>query len=384
MRNIEYHSRKAFQGKRVAAYARVSIENNALEHSLSAQTAHFNASIRQQAEWRFVDVYADSFISGTEIVRREEFNRLLDDCEQGKIDLVLCKSISRFARNTVDLLKTIRRLNELNIEVYFEKENLSTFSSEGELLLTLLACFAQEESRTISENVKWGIRKTYRDGAAKIRNKTVFGYRFNGGRYEIQEDEAQTVRLIFESYINKMPLREISAMLKKRGLKTTRGCDFSCSQIGYIIANEIYIGNIVLQKTFVKDFLKHTKVPNRGELPQYTLCGCHAPIISEEIFEAARAESIRRSATKKSHGFSGRIVCSKCGKPFTRRSNNGKYACWHCRNCSNIKLGEDKLKTLLGLSDEEIPQQIIRITAFENGGLDIEFYDGRREKWNFK
>lgn len=372
------------QVQKTAAYARVSLETDKLAHSLSAQTAYYNEFIGSKRGWELAGIYADSFVSGTEISRRTEFQRLLTDCGSGKIDVVLCKSISRFARNTVDLLKTVRYLKNLGIEVRFEKENINSLSGDGELMLTILASFAQEESRSISENVKWGIRKRFRENAAKPRNKTVFGYRFDGKRYVVKEDEAETVRLIFKRYIAGASLRSISEELKKRGVKTPRGFDFSHNQIDYIVHNEIYIGNIVLQKTFVKDFMTHIKVPNRGELPIYRTCGCHEPIIDSESFSAAQRESERRAAEKPAYPFTRRLICGKCGKPFTRRSNNGKYACWHCRSCDNVKLKEDKLFTLFNIEGEEATEKISRITVHENGELDVSFYDGRNEKWQYE
>ena len=370
--------------KRVAAYARVSLETDRLSHSLTAQREYYKALIRQRDDWEEAGIYADSFLSGTETGHRAEFMRLIADCEQGKIDIVLCKSISRFARNTVDLLRTIRRLNDLGIDVRFEKENISSLSGDGELLLTILASFAQEESRSVSENVKWGIRKRFRLGTAIVRNKAVFGYHYIDGKYKIIADEAKLVRFIFKLYIEGVPLRTISDKLREMGAKTPRGFDFSHNQIDYIVHNEIYIGNIVFQKSFVKDFITHTKVSNHGELPMYRLYGCHEPIIDEETFAKAQSESARRASKKRSYAFSGRLICSKCGKPFTRRSNNGKYACWHCRSCENTKLKEDKLTALFGIEDDRFPDDISSVSVSENGELDISFCDGRTEKWQYK
>lgn len=370
--------------KRAAAYVRVSLETDRLSHSLSAQEEYYSEFIRGKPGWELVGIYADSFISGTETSRRSEFRRLISDCENGRIDTVLCKSISRFARNTVDLLKTVRHLKELGVEVHFEKENINSLSEDGELLLTILASFAQEESRSISDNVKWGIRKCFQSGSAGMRNKAVFGYRYNGERHVVQKDEAEGVRLIFDEYINGVPLRMISEHINISGFKTTRGFDFSHNQINYIVHNEIYAGNIVLQKTFVRDFITHAKAPNRGELPQYRICGCHEAIISEEIFAGAQEESRRRAAAKSVYCFSGKLICGVCKKPFSRFSNYGKYASWHCRKCRNTKLKEDRLKQLFNLTDEEIAEELLKITVFENGGLDVEFYDGRTEKWQYE
>ena len=356
-------------GKRVAAYARVSLETDRLSHSLAAQKRYYRRLIRQTPDWIPAGIYADSFISGTETSNRSEFRRLIEDCEQGKIDIVLCKSISRFARNTVDLLKTVRRLKELGIEVRFEKENINSLSEEGELMLTILASFAQEESRSISENVKWGIRRRFKAGTAGVRNKSVFGYRYDGESYVVIPEEAETVRAIFRDYIDGVPLRRIAA-----------GCGLSHTRIDYIVRNELYIGNIVLQKTFVADFITHKKSPNRGELPQYRLYGCHEPIIDEETFEKAQEESARRAAQKPVYLFSGKLICRECGKPFTRRSNNGKYACWHCRSCENVKLKEDKLGALFGTAVRDV----VNITAHPDGSLDVNFNDGRTEKWQYE
>ncbi len=373
-----------FGEKRVAAYARVSLETDRLSHSLSAQSEYFSAYVGTRRGWELAGVYADRYISGTETSRRPDFNRLIADCEQGRVDVVLCKSISRFARNTVDLLKTVRRLKELGIEVYFEKERLSSLSSDGELVMTILASFAQEESRSISENVKWGIRKRFKAGSAVARNKRVLGYRCDGERYVVIPEEAALVRRIFADYVNKVPLRKIAENLQKSGAKTPRGFDFSHGEINYIVRNELYIGNIVLQKTFVKDFITHTKVKNRGELPIYRFEGCHEAIIDTETFAAAQQEAERRAARKSAYPFTGRIICGQCGKPFTRRSNNGKYACWHCRNCGNAKLKEDRLKEMLGLDDEGITENISKITVGKDGGLEILFFGGRCEKWQYE
>lgn len=370
--------------KRVAAYARVSLETDKLAHSLAAQTDYYRSFIQNQSDWELAGIYADSFISGTQASHRPEFQRLLDDCEKGKIDIVLCKSISRFARNTVDLLKTVRHLKELGVEIRFEKENINSMSGEGELLLTILASFAQEESRSISENVKWGIRRRFQSGKAEMRNKSVFGYRFVGGKYVVVPEEAEIVRLIFDEYVKGIPLRKISENLRAEGYKTPRGFDFSHNQINYIIHNEIYIGNIVLQKTFVKDFITHSKVKNNGELPVYRKCGCHEPIVDDSLFHAAQEESARRAAEKPAYPFTKKLICGNCGKALTRRSNNGRYACWHCRGCGAVKLKEDKLTEIFGMTDEEFTENVFRVIVYENGNLDVEYYDGRTEKWQYE
>lgn len=368
--------------KKVAAYARVSAETDRLSHSLAAQTDYYRQYIQSRADWRLVGIYADSFITGTDISRRQEFQRLIADCESGRVDIVLCKSISRFARNTVDLLNTVRRLKEIGVEVFFEKENISSLSKDGELLLTILAGFAQEESRAISENVKWGIRKTFSSGKSIMRNKAVFGYRYIEGKYRIVPEEAAAVGLIFGEYIKGVSLRKISLLLRQKGIKSTRGFDFSHNQIDYIVHNEIYAGNIVLQKTFVRDFITHSRAQNRGELPQYRYNNSHDPIIDPRTFSLAQAESRRRAALKAPKAFSGRLICANCGKPFSRFSNFGKYACWRCRRCRNAKLKEDRLKALFSVAGGAAG--IYHALVHKNGAMEVEFTDGRKEKWQYE
>ena len=266
--------------QKVAAYARVSMETDRLAHSLSAQVSYYNDLIQANPEWEFAGVYADFGISGTGTAKREEFNRLIADCEAGKINIILTKSISRFARNTVDLLSTVRHLKEIGVEVRFEKENIHSFSGDGELMLSILASFAQEEVRSLSENSKWGIRKTYQNGTDGVRNKKVLGYRYDGEKYVVKEDEAEIVRFIFEQTAAGAAASDILAELKKRGAKSWRGYDFTYSHLNTILKNEIYIGDRRLQKCYVADPIKHNKVKNRGELPQYYI---QAPILTVPV-----------------------------------------------------------------------------------------------------
>lgn len=226
IKKIEPKTPTLAKRKRVAAYARVSRDTERLMHSVSAQVSYYSSLIQKNPEWEYAGVYADSGISGTGIKERDEFQRLIEDCEVGKIDIVLTKSISRFARNTVDLLATVRRLKEIGVEVRFEKENISSFSGDGELMMTIIASFAQEEVRSTSENIKWGIRKGYANGIDVARNKKVFGYRYDGEKYIIQEDEAEIVRFIFKSMADGIAPNVIVKELAAMGAKTWRGYDF--------------------------------------------------------------------------------------------------------------------------------------------------------------
>lgn len=206
--------------KKVAAYARVSKDTERLNHSLSSQISYYNQYIQSNPEWEFVGVYADLGISGVKLENREEFQRMIQDCEAGKIDVVLTKSIQRFARNTVDLLETVRYLKDLGAEVWFEKENIRTLSGDGELMLSILASFAQDEIRGLSENIKWQIKKKYQQGKPHVP-KNMLGYRWVDGELIIVPEEAEVVRFIFDSYLNKLSQNETAKLLNEMGKKVS-------------------------------------------------------------------------------------------------------------------------------------------------------------------
>lgn len=242
IRRIEPKKPVVQERKKVAAYARVSRGTERLVHSVSAQASYYSALIQRNPEWEYAGVYADTGISGTDTSKRCEFLRMLADCEAGKIDIIMTKSVSRFARNTVDLLETVRHLNSLGIEVRFEKENIHSLSEAGELMLTLLASFAQEESRSISENVKWGVRKRFRSGEIGTANKRILGYRYDDElrKYVIIPEEAEAVRRMFRMYIDGVSLREIGERMNKAGIRTTLGNDFGKASVRQLIFNEVY------------------------------------------------------------------------------------------------------------------------------------------------
>ncbi len=284
--------------KRVAAYARVSLDSERLMHSLSAQVSYYSAYIQKNPHWIYAGVYADEGISGTQTQKRDEFNRLMKDCEDGKIDIILVKSISRFARNTVDLLSAVRHLKALGIEVIFEKENINSMSNDGELMLSILASFAQEESRSISENVKWGTRKRFEKGIPNGRVR-VFGYKWENDTLVIVQEEAETVKRIYAEFINGKVPRAIAKGLNDNGITTRMGYKWSDFGIRTILQNITYTGNMLLQKVFVDDpITKHRKI-NRGELPRYFVENTHAAIISKDIFDKAQAEFEKRSRRNK-------------------------------------------------------------------------------------
>ena len=291
MKTIERIDKKAPvlpRKKRVAAYARVSMESERMQHSLSAQVSYYSALIQKNPEWEYAGVYADYGISGTGMKDRDEFKRMLADCEAGAIDIILTKSIQRFARNTVDLLNTIRRLKELGIEVRFEKENIHSLSGDGELMLTILASFAQEESRSISENCKWGIRKRYERG--ETGGCKIYGYRTKDGNLVIHEEEAVVVRRIFQMFLNGDSCYSIAQKLNAEGVPSYHRKKFSGEVIGVMIRQEKYTGCTLAQKFYAEDHITHKLTKNKGELPMFFIEETHPAIISIEMFQAAQRE----------------------------------------------------------------------------------------------
>lgn len=384
--------------KKVAAYARVSMETERLMHSVSAQVSYYSSLIQSNPEWEYAGVYADFGISGTGIKERDEFQRLIADCNAGKVDIVLTKSISRFARNTVDLLETVRHLKDIGVEVRFEKEHINTMNGNGELMLTILASFAQEESRSTSENIKWGIRKGYANGIDVVRNKKVYGYRYDGEKYVIQEDEAEIVRFIFKSTAEGIAPNVIIKELNARGAKTWRGYDFCYSNLGTILRNEIYIGDRRMQKCFVADPIKHNKVKNRGELPQYYISDCHEPIIDRETFGKVQEILNQRAETVPTYPFTKKIVCRTCGRRFIRKKGkkNGKtYIQWICRSkkevnmtCSSVTFSENELERISAqmmklkkFDGGTFKDAVSQITVEKNGDLRFQFFDGSTKVW---
>jgi DNA invertase Pin-like site-specific DNA recombinase len=257
-----------FVKKRVGAYGRVSRDTEEQLNSYEAQVDYYTKYIKGNPDWEFVEVYADEGISGTNTKKRDDFNRMIEDALAGKIDLIITKSVSRFARNTVDTLSTVRRLKEKGVEVYFEKENIYTLDSKGELLITIMSSLAQEESRSISENVTWGQRKRMQDGKVSMPYKRFLGYEKGpDGQPQIVESEAETVRLIYTLFLSGQPYRDIAARLTELSIPTPGGKTvWSTSTVRSILKNEKYAGNAILQKKYTVDFLtKRTKV-NEGEV----------------------------------------------------------------------------------------------------------------------
>ena len=335
------------QRKRVAAYARVSMDTERLMHSLSVQVSYYSELIQNTPGWEYAGVYADEGITGTKMDSRPEFIRMLADCESGKIDIILTKSLSRFARNTVDTLNVVRRLKELGIEVRFEKERINSLADEGELLITIMASFAQEEVRSLSENVKWGLRKRFEQGMPNGRFH-VYGYRWEGDHLVIQPDEAAIVRRIFQNFLQGKSRLETEREFAAEGITTAKGYRWVDSNIKVVLTNVTYTGSLLLQKEYITDPITKKRRKNRGELTQYYVEGTHEAIIDKETFDYVQQEMDRRKAlgprANKSLNltcFSGKIRCPHCGINYghtnSRRGSNISY--WVCGSKRKKKVG---------------------------------------------
>ena len=320
---------KVSKMKRVAAYARVSSGREAPLHSLSAQISHYSGMIQKTPGWQYAGVYADEALSGTKD-SRGEFQRLLADCKAGKIDMIIAKSVSRFARNTVTTLRTIRELRLMGVDVFFEEQNIHTMGEDGELLLTLLAAYAEEEARSVSENQKWRIKSNYEQGLPW--SVTMYGYRQVDGRLEIVPEEAEILRLAADLYLEGYGRYRLEDAFAAANIKGRHGASLGGNSIVGLLCNEKIVGDMLLQKTFVTDPISKKQRKNNGEKPQYFVEGCHEGILDRETYEKILAERARRADTYKPRSgsyernrfpFSGKIHCGKCGKSFTRKVLNG-------------------------------------------------------------
>lgn len=327
---------------RVAAYCRVSTDNEEQASSYEMQIEHYNHYISSRPEWELVRIYADEGISATSTKGREQFNAMIEDCKNGLIDMILTKSISRFARNTVDCLNYIRMLKGMNIPVYFEKESINTLDSRGEVLLTIMASLAQQESESLSKNVTIGIRYRFQQGKVMVNARNFLGYDKNAdGKLVINPEQAEIVKRIFREYLEGASCKKIAKGLERDGILTSRGKEkWHDTTIRKILENEKYIGDALLQKTCTVDFLNKKRVKNTGMQPQYYLEGDHEAIIPKELFLMVQEEMARRSEQNvKKKGFSARhafsqiVFCAGCGGEYRRIhwNNRGKKSVvWRC------------------------------------------------------
>ena len=330
------------QKRRVAGYARVSTDSDEQFTSYEAQVDYYTEYIKKRNDWEFVAVYTDEGISGCSTKHRAGFREMIADALNGKIDLIVTKSVSRFARNTVDSLVTIRQLKEKGVEVYFEKENIFSFDGKGELLLTIMSSLAQEESRSISENVTWGQRKRFADGKVNLPYKHFLGYdRGEDGDPVINEEEAEVVRLIYRLFLEGKTPAMICKQLEEMQILTPSGKTvWSKTTVTSILQNEKYKGDALLQKCFTVDFLSKRTKANTGEVPQYYVENSHPAIIVPEEWEQVQAEFVRRKAMGGTYSgkdaLSARLVCEDCGGFFGSKvwHSTDKYrkVIWQCNN----------------------------------------------------
>ena len=353
---------------RVVAYARVSTGKDAMLQSLASQITHYKKFIQSNSEWQFVGVYADEAATGTK-ESREEFQQLLTDCRDDKIDMIITKSISRFARNTVILLGVIRELIKLDVDVFFEEQNIHSNSGEGEMILTLLASFAQEESRSVSDNMKWRIKKEFENGAI-WGGRSSLGYKLVDKKFIVVPEEAEVVRLIFQLYIDGHGADSIRKILDSKGIEPMYTKKWGHSSIMKVLKNRNYTGDLILQKTYRENYLTKRQIINKGELDRYFIQDNHEAIISRDTFEKAerirkeRAQKNKPHSPRQDYPFLGKVKCGICGKSYTRKRMRDKLI-WVCS--LSVRQGQDVCNAKL------VPDNII-VEASKHV-LSIEQYD---------
>ena len=374
---------------RVAPYCRVSTDSDEQLNSYEAQIEYYTAKIADNPEWTMVRMYADEGITGTSMKKRKEFLRLIADCKKGRVDLVITKSVTRFARNTLEGLQTVRQLKGLGIGVYFEKENVNTLYMDNEMILTFFFSQAQAESESLSGNVKWGHRKNFQDGKVYYHYDSFLGYRKGeDGKPVVDEEQAKIVRRIYSQYLMGYSVRKICSGLEVDGIKTARGTDeWHDSTVQGILRNEKYIGDAVLQKTYVADLFKHQTKKNMGELPKYYVHDCHPAIIDRVTFQKVQEEIARRAGKRKTSSraktelgkYSGKyalseiLICGECGSPYRRQTympKGEKIYVWRCLNrmengkriCKNSPTFKEEAlhNTIVAAMNEMFSQQAAR------------------------
>ena len=391
--------------RRTAAYARVSTDSEEQLTSYSAQVDYYTNYIKSRDDWEFVSVYTDEGITGTNTKHREGFKRMVADALAGKIDLIVTKSVSRFARNTVDSLTTVRQLKEKGVEIYFEKENIWTLDSKGELLITIMSSLAQEESRSISENCTWGQRKRFADGKVTVPFKRFLGYdRGPDGNLVLNKDEAVIIRRIYSMFLQGMTPHGIAARLTADGIKSPGGKDkWNAGAVRSILTNEKYKGDALLQKSYTVDFLTKKKKVNEGEIPQYYVEGNHEAIIQPEVFELVQRELARRkgSTGKPSgvHIYSSKIKCGQCGSWYGSKvwHSKTKYrkCVWRCNrkfdnehHCTTPHFTEAEIQAMFIVVVNQLISQKESIiaaleasleTAFDTTALEVELTEVQGE-----
>lgn len=387
---------------RVCAYARVSTGKDAMLDSLANQVSYYSKYIQSKKEWLYVGVYSDEAISGTKATR-PGFQKMINDAKNGKIDLIITKSISRFARNTVTLLETVRELKAIGVGVYFEEQRIQTISKEGELMLTILASYAQEEARSVSENMKWRVRKNFAEGIPY--KLTILGYRLTKGKITIVPEEAEIVKLIYKKYLEGKGTLTIARELNQMNIHTRFGNKFAHNSIRLILTNITYTGDLLLQKKYRNNYLEKKTTRNKGELPQYYVEDSHEPIIDKETFamvqEMIKAKAKKPTLSSKENDcvYKGMIKCAHCGRAYIRKTTTqGRHAIWRCSNyimngkevCSNPAVMDDEVIRLskMALEIDEISNEVFlkeikEILVNEDKTLTFRFYSGKESIYPF-
>lgn len=409
---------KHLKRMRVGIYARVSTSSDEALASLSAQIAGYHNYVAKHPNWILADFYIDEGVSGTKDTR-PEFNRMLRDCEAGKLDLIITKTVSRLARNTATLIKTVNRLKELEIGIIFENQGINTLDKESSsLLINALAAFSEFESRSASENQRWKVEKSFNEGIPTFFR--ILGYKMIDHKLYIVEDEANIVREIFGAYLSGLGTYAIAKRMNNKGYKTLGGYEFTPSKVAKMLSNEKYAGNLLLQKTFIPDYLTKKQVKNRGEVASYLVEDAHEPIIDADTFNQVQTEIKRRKRrthpnTKAGRNsgeiFTGLLTCSNCRKKYVHKysiNKKTKRAMWSCASyqkygksvCSNHSIPERILITLIAdtlshkyqpaipYTEKDITHDLIqmyfeRIMINEDNTITFYFRDGIncREHW---
>jgi len=369
-------NRDKYHQLRVAAYCRVSTEQEEQQNSYQVQIAYYTDLINRKKEWTLVGIFADEGISGTQTKKRTEFNRMIRMCKNKKIDLVITKSISRFARNTVDCLEYVRLLKDLGIGVIFEKESINTLTMTSEFMIALYGSFAQAESESISKNVSWGKEKAYREGRVQFQYKHLLGYKRGGnGEPAIVPEEAETIRLIFKLFLDGYSMKEIAVTLKNMGKLNKYGdAEWRSNTISRILQNEKYVGDALLQKTFTVDCITHKIVKNHGERPMYLVTDHHAPIVDRDTYNRVQQELARRSSKRKisdktvteqgkyssKYALSELLICGHCGTLYRRTTwaaRGKKQIVWRC--ISRLEHGKKYCPDSPTIKEEQLHKAII-------------------------
>ncbi|AEY67606.1 recombinase family protein [Clostridium sp. BNL1100] len=386
-----------FKTLRVAAYCRVSTTLEQQETSYEAQVSYYTEKIKSNPNWKLAGIYADDGKSATNTKKRDDFNAMIEDCMAGKIDMVITKSVSRFARNTVDSLQNIRKLKEKNIAVFFEKEGVNTLEGTGELLITILSSQAQEESRNLSENTRWGLVRRFENGIVSVNHNKFLGYtKDKNGELVIVPEEAELVRRIFRLYLEGSSIVQIGKILDDEGITTVTGLTQWCpGVIDKMLSNEKYMGDVLQQKTYTVDFLSKKRVKNNGIVPQYYIQDDHEAIVPKELYYRVQEEKTRRASLSKSavarkakkekskysskYALTDIMVCKECGQPYRRQiwSKYGqKSAVWRCEN--RLKNGTKNCRNSPTLKEEVLQEAVMTAinSVVENRG---EFVGAFRE-----